>query len=46
VGKAQQRGAHHGRRVGLVVTFVPKVPFWKSRDFNVLRHAFCDNALI
>jgi hypothetical protein len=35
-----------GDRVGLVVTFVPKVPFWKRRDFKVLRPALCDNALI
>ena len=31
---------------GLVVTFVPKVPFWKSHDFKVLRHALRDKALI
>ena len=32
--------------LGLVVTFVPKVPFWKLSYFKVLRHALCDNTMI
>ena len=31
---------------GLVVTPVPKVPFWKFRNFNVLQPNFLDNILI
>jgi hypothetical protein len=31
---------------GLVVTFVPKVPFWKLSYFKALRHALCDNTMI
>jgi hypothetical protein len=27
----------NAERLGLVVTFVPKVPFWKLRNFNALR---------
>jgi hypothetical protein len=34
------------RRVGLVVTDVPKVPIWKAVDFNVLRRGMCGNSLI
>ena len=33
-------------RGGLSVTYVPKVPFWKMCDFNVLDRVYCGNPLI
>ena len=31
---------------GLSVTYLPRVPFWKTRDFNVLDLVYCGNPLI
>jgi hypothetical protein len=40
-------GLHiHRGDYGLVVTCVPKVPFWKLRDFNALQQASMINILI
>jgi hypothetical protein len=32
--------------IGLSVIYVPRVPFWKMRDFNVLDLVYCGNPLI